>query len=39
MNRGKYWSWNDVNRFTFHEDIARYFFYIFMPSDLDLLTL
>ena len=36
MGRCSFWSWFDVNRSTFDEDMSRIRFYIIVPSDLDL---
>ena len=38
FSRRSFWSWFDVNRSTFDEDMCKKndFFYIFVPSDLRL---
>jgi len=38
MGRWSFWSWFDANRSTFDEDMLQHDIYIFVPSDLDLLT-
>jgi len=36
MSGGSFWTWFDVNHFTFHEYMHEKQPYIFVPRDLDV---